>query len=180
MLLLLAACDLRPPDPSGPDHTGAWPVEDTGLRLRAFAGGAEVDGDTFVDGYFGEVLVDSTGEVLCDNTGTWTAIDVGPDCPDCTWAFTLSVNDTLAYGPACDVRDMGEGAWDGFAGGWAYAETFEYEGDLLEAAVLYYDAEGSWWPLMYRGSPFGRMSGDATRLEFRVYTYAYYDGYDYD
>ncbi len=148
---------------------------DTGLAYMFYVGDATVSDGEFVSGHFGSRYYGvRAGENICEAVGEFVA-PAAPalPCPNCTWAFDLKVDNTVADGDHCAEFGVGDGMWDGLDYGWGYAPTYAYGVYTLEKVVLLL-YEGAWYPFFFNYSGYENVTGDAEDLSFTRQASNYY------
>ncbi len=152
-----------------------------GTRANIFyAGEAQTSGGQFLSGHFGFDFANAQGASVCTVLSEWS--DAGrppPVCPDCEWAFTLSLGNGVANGAECTALAANGSHWDGFTASWGFAPTFDYDNGgtvfHLDTVLLYYSKTYGWVPLAYNYGGYGYNTGDASDVAFRrYYSYQYF------
>lgn len=161
-------------------------VYDTGNAWFFYAGDGITTADgEWVSGHFGNLWEGfHAGGSVCDVLGDWKKAGPSPgSCPDCAWAFTLTVDNTKASGPQCeDLAAIGatDGAWDGMTYGWAWADELPYpyrDGYIyLDKTILLFYG-GSWSLFAFNYAGYDLVWGDSTNFSFEVGRDAYYAYY---
>lgn len=169
----------RPDDPPDdrPDTGDVEDWGDTGFATMWYVGNGRTEAGYWLGGSFGLAFVGSIErEAVCEVLADWYDTEDEPAaCPECDWVFTLGMEDTEAEGAACGDLGMGDGMLDGWTYTWAFAETWEYDGEALENAFLL-SYENYWYVFAYGGSEYAPVFGDATSFSFERYAggYGYY------
>jgi hypothetical protein len=158
---------------------------DTAVAVAYYAGDATVcDGPTFLTGHFGfDIRNKTSGDPVCEVFSTWS--DVGgrlpsAACPDCDWAFNLTLSDGVLSGTACEGIGLTAESWDGLDLPWGFAPAYDfvYGTDVfsLTNVVFYYSTDSSAWQYFsYNYAGYGDNVSDGTSLTFaRSYGYLYY------
>lgn len=170
------------PDSEADSREGCVRGMDSAFCLVYYSGDAQTDQGSFEAGHFGWVVSGYT--VACTDLAEWSTTGVAaPDCPQCDWAFNLTLAGGTAVGTSCDLLDLHGDEWDGFTGSWGFADTYDYLDNgtvyTLELAVLYYSvAYGAWYPFAYNFEGEGYSHGTAESVTFsRYYGYVHYYPY---
>ena len=158
---------------------------DTATAIVYYAGDATVcDGPTFLTGHFGyDIQSTTTGDPVCEVFSTWS--DAGGTlpraaCPDCDWAFNLTLSDGVLSGTACEGIGLTADSWDGLDLSWGFSPAYDYvygtDVFSLTNVVFYYSTDSSAWRFFsYNYAGYGDNVSDGTSLTFAKYsTYVYY------
>lgn len=168
---------------------------DTALGLAVMVGGNTVDttSDKYVDGYLGILYTDMSnfpqaGNSLCDQLADWTYVGPTPSaavssCPQCSWTFTLTTENSTADGAYCSQIGVTDGGFDGIELPWAFSETYEYYGYSYSNFVWwYYDGSGGggydpqWILWVIADGSYYDVEGDASQNDWWLtYGYFYYE-----
>ena len=158
---------------------------DTATAIVYYAGDATVcDGPTLLTGHFGyDIQSTTTGDPVCEVFSTWS--DAGGTlpraaCPDCDWAFNLTLSDGTLSGTACEGFGLTADSWDGLELPWGFSPAYDYVSgtdvySLTDVVFLYSTDYSAWQVFSYNYAGYGDNVSDGTSLTFaRAYTYVYY------
>ncbi len=199
--LLLTACGISDKETGGADtgtdtntDSGDTDTHDSGggtdtaiaIGYVFYVGDAQTTNEgtayTWVSGHFGDVVENASAVVVCTEMAVWsdTGTAAAGGCPDCSWAFDLTLSAGTATGPACGALTGAQ--WPGLEGSWGFADRYVYVyGDtqfLFTEALMYYSTypgDQGWFPLSYNYAGYGYDTGDANSFSFMTYAgYIYY------
>lgn len=155
--------------------------EETGIAYLYHLGAGTVTEGAWVGGSFGAGWYGvGVADWVCTTMGTWGATEnpAAEGCPDCEWAFDLSVTGSVEDGgPECDDL-RAAGLTDGFFDNeeaywqttWGFTNTFDWYGDgslIIEDTILL-EYKGNWFQWAWNAAAYdvALISGDATDFSF--------------
>lgn len=149
---------------------------DTSIGLAFVVGDWQTDAGSFVGGHMGALVTNQDMEPVCSSLAEWSESGVAPaGCPECQWAFTLTLSAATATGDACASLALPGEAEEGVEMSLGYSSGYEYDYNGVIYAVTgpvlwYYSDTYGWGALALSG-----LSGTAEDLRFSVFSgYVYY------
>lgn len=150
--------------------------EDTSIGLAFHVADWQTASGAFVGGHAGTVVTDQDLSTVCTALAEWSESGAAPaGCPECEWAFKLTLSAGVATGAACASLGLSDDEWDGTRASIGYASVYEYDYNgiaysVIEPVVWYYLEAYGWEPRVV-----GELTGNAQDLHFsEFYGYVYY------
>lgn len=156
---------------------------DTAFGVLTYVGDAQTVqvGDTraFVSGHFGYVVSDpGSAARLCAVIYAFSddGVPAMNGCPDCEWAFHLTMDHGVAEGDGCShVTGMESGALDGVSLSWGFAPSWSDGYEDFDTVLFYGSPTYGWYPMFYNRAGQTDNVGNADDAGFqRVAGYVYY------
>lgn len=150
--------------------------EDTSIGLAFHVADWQTAGGAFVGGHSGTLVTDQGLSPVCTASAEWSESGAAPaGCPECEWAFSLTLSAGVATGAACASLGFSGDEWDGTQQSIGYASVYEYDYNgiaysVIEPVVWYYSESYGWEPRAV-----GELTGNAEDLHLsEFYGYVYY------